>query len=219
MTENKSILYIGLDFSLSKPGMTIYYNGEINFYIFPQKLSKANVKSLEAVDINVYNRDLEPVQRGDSTEMVMSHTIRSHNLAMEITNIIKSYMDKHSIEGENVMFASEGLSFRSSGASGLDLAGYKGVLLAYLYSKLNIRNIYTYSPMTVKSIAGCSTKETRGDKHAMIKAFMNENINHKFHKALNNKELMTRGERNYILCVDDIVDSYFVLKTMLSQNG
>ena len=47
----------------------------------------------------------------------------------------------------------------------------------------------------------------------MIKAFANEKINVSFKNALLNKELIAKT--NFIPCVDDIVDSYFAIKTML----
>ena len=48
----------------------------------------------------------------------------------------------------------------------------------------------------------------------MIEAFSNENIDHEFCKILKNDPQRLKKKTNYISCVDDCVDSYFILKTL-----
>ena len=62
--------------------------------------------------------------------------------------------------GAPIYISSEGLSYGSTGDAALNLATYKGVLLSKLYEhyKGRLYGLYTYSPITLKSIAGCAGK-------------------------------------------------------------
>jgi hypothetical protein len=70
-------------------------------------------------------------------------------------------------------------------------------------------------PITIKSIAGCAGKKDKALKAPMINAFINDDfiLNNKFKENLISGILTAKT--NYIPCVDDIVDSYWALKTML----
>jgi hypothetical protein len=51
----------------------------------------------------------------------------------------------------------------------------------------------------------------------MIKAFVNECIDVPFKTALVNGDLLNKT--NFIPCVDDIVDSYWAVKTLIKKEG
>jgi hypothetical protein len=82
-----------------------------------------------------------------------------------------------------------------------------------LGKRYGLENIYTYAPLTIKSVANCATKDKRG-KNSMIEAFKNENINHKFCKILRDNPKDLKKKTNYILGIDDLTDSYWTLKTL-----
>ena len=51
----------------------------------------------------------------------------------------------------------------------------------------------------------------------MIDAFMRETVNNKFHNGLIAGDFINKT--TYIHCVDDIVDSYWALITMIKKEG
>jgi len=237
------MVIFAFDFSINKPAATIMRTkgdsifGNPTFMTWPSSLTK---KEKETYYSLMYPedpretgflyccRDLEAISKASSlstSEMALEHTKRSVELAERIV------MDLDELAGgdPDVYFVSEGLAFNSKGNSSLDLATYKGVLMAYMYKKFPSLKIYTYAPMTIKSVAGCAKKDKAGDKHAMIKAFLEEegfvkdNI---FWKALKEGKLSyvkekgkAKGEIEYIHCVDDIVDSYFAMKTLIAKEN
>ena len=214
-------VFIGFDFSMNKPAMTILYNKEFEFYVWPSKISDKQRALYLYNGVKCYNRGLTEIstKHEDSSKIVIMHTIRSVELADMIVHDIKSFLQEHNIEDAQLFIASEGLSFGSKGNATLNLATYKGVLLSKLYEafKQQITRLCTYPPITIKSTAKCATKDKIKDKTAMINAFLNERVETDFKAALKAGKFSTK--KKYIHCVDDIVDSYFALKTMLKKEG
>ena len=237
----KNRLYVfAFDFSINKPACTVYRNifGEedIMFYIWPMELTKKEKAIYEGIDnasggtFTCKYRDLDAISKDSkysTSELALEHTKRSLHLA----NMIARDLDKLiGVIGEKdrVIIASETLSFGSKGNSTLDLATYKGVLLGKLYETFHNVEMYAYAPGTIKSIAGCATKDKRGDKHAMIKAFLEEKLPSEsfFATKLASHDLeyvktkgKSAGDIEYFHCVDDIADSYFTLKTVSEKEG
>lgn len=233
------------DFSINKPAATIWRSankdsmfGNPIFITWPMSLTK---KEKEIYDILMYPEDmhdsgfmyccrnLDSVSKDSNlstSEMALEHTKRSVDLAkMIVKDLVCLTL---STDDPDIYFVSEGLSFASKGNSSLDLATYKGVLMAYMYEEFPSMKIYTYAPMTIKSVAGCAKKDKAGDKHAMIKAFLEEPglENNIFWNKLKDGSLtyeVTKGKNKgnfeYIHCVDDIVDSYFAMKTLVSKEN
>lgn len=222
--------YIGLDFSIDKPAMTIKsFEDEYYFFIFPLEISPTLEELYKGADVNCYNRKLSSISKKEftSSELVNINTQRAYNLAHQIYETIINCVI--TLAGEKqpceLYLCSEGLSFQSRGNAALDLATYKAILLATLYHHfyiknenplITLKNVFTYSPITIKSIAGCATKENRGDKNAMIKAFMNENTCTQFQEMLIEGDFTAK--KNYKKCVDDIVDSYWAVQTMIKKD-
>lgn len=226
--ENEQIFYIGFDFSINKPAATILTpDNEYYFFAWPSSLTKTAehaYNSIESDHINVTNRNLETISDKDESSLTYEHTARSYNLAKQIVNdiisFISNYCSKFDADAKfHVWMASEGLSFASKGNMTLNLATYKGVFLALWYEAFNdvmeYTKMYTYSPVTIKSVAGCAGKEARSQKDPMIKAFLKEPVN-EFSKVLNSNTLKNKNDK-YFTCVDDIVDSYWALQTMLKK--
>jgi len=238
--EMKNRLYVfAFDFSINKPACTVYRNifgkEDLLFYIWPMELTKKERAAYEEIDrassqFTCECRDLEAISKDSkytTSQLALEHTKRSSFLA----NMIARDLDKLvPIVGphDRVIIASETLSFGSKGNSTLDLATYKGVLLAKLYETMHNVEMYAYAPGTIKSIAGCATKDKRGDKHAMIKAFLEERLpkkNELFIRLADHQLEYTKtkgksaGKIEYFHCVDDIADSYFTLKTVSEKEG
>ena len=205
---------------MNKPACTLYYDKKFYFMLWPASLPKKTQQLMEDSGVYVYNRNLQPVEtdNADNTQLVLIHTIRSTELANKIIEDIDHYINGvFGLEDKDydIYVCSEGLSYSSKGDATLNLAIYKGVLLSKIYEHYNdhLKRLFTYSPNTLKSTAGCAGKDLRGDKNNMIKAFARESIvNSLFQQNINAGVFMAK--KNYMMGVDDIADSYWALKTM-----
>ena len=217
---NKDMVILAFDFSLSKPAMCALINGKYHFYTWPAKIDKKTYDKLIFADINVYNRELTPINKKlyDSHSLVLELTKRINELTdLIIGDILKILNDNfEKWDYNNVIISSEGLSFGSKGDQTLNLAAAKQVLLCKLYS-LGFRNIKTYSPMTIKSIAG-TAKHKNYSKLPVIESIREENENyHKFIKTLKYNPELLKKKTTFINTVDDLCDAYFCLKTTLQK--
>lgn len=216
-------VYIGIDFSINKPAATILYNGEYTFMTWPLDLSKKLVELYQEHDVKVTARGLSEISKKSlsSTKLTMEHTKRSIELAEMIINDIKSYItDKLESEEYQLYIATEGLSFGSSGNASMDLATYKGVFLAELYKHLKdkITGLYTYPPISLKSTAGCATKDKIKNKDSVVEAFRDSGPETTlFVQGI--RDVKFKAKTHYVKCVDDIVDSYYALQTMIKKEG
>lgn len=216
-------ILIGFDFSINKPAMTVYYNNQYYHYYWPlKKLSKKHIKLYKEADVTVYSRNLESITKNntESSLLVLTHTTRSLELCNKIIEDIEQLFMKLNIgKTYNLYICSEGLSFGSKGDATLNLATYKGVLLAKLYETFyhNLKGLYTYPPIAIKSTADCAKKEDISNKHKMIEKYMQEDNNIKL------REIIAAGgmksKINYIQGIDDIVDSYWAVQTMIKKES
>lgn len=214
------VILIGFDFSINKPAMTVLYNNKYYHYFWPNKINKKQEKAYNDANVVVYNRLITPVTKNnyEISELVITHTIRSIELCNRIISDIDSLIKSFDISSNYKLYiCSEGLSFASKGDATLNLATYKGVLLSKIYEhfKDHLSGLYTYSPITIKATAHCSDKESRSDKTKMIKKYIQENNDIEMRKQLKQGKLI--GKKNYITGIDDIVDSYWALQTMINH--
>lgn len=213
-------IFIGFDFSMNKPAATILYDKNFYHMIWPLDLDDKKVAKYKYANVHVVSRGLSAVSTKDkNSQIVLEHTKRSTDLANLIVNDIDNWIIEHNAQESPLYVSSEGLSYGSNGDAALNLATYKGVLLSKLYEHYYGRmyGLYTYSPISLKSTAGCAGKNKIKSKTPMIDAFMHEQINTGFRNALIAGNLLNKT--SYIPCVDDIVDSYWALKTMLIKEG
>lgn len=208
------------DFSMSKPALCVFINNKIYFYCFPMNIDKISKSKLENVNVIVYNRELSSIVKKeyDSHTLVIEHVNRANKLSNLILNVISNLIEKNNIDKNNVIIATEGLSFASKGDAMLDLSGYKYVLLSKLQEN-GFNNIKTYSPITIKSVAGCAKKGQYG-KESMIYKTMEERDNiHSFIDCLKYNSQELKKKTAFVQCVDDLVDSYWCLKTTIEKEN
>ena len=132
---------------------------------------------------------------------------------------IDNFIKNQGLEDYDLYVCSEGLSYASKGDAALNLATYKGVLLSKIYEHYgdHLRRLFTYPPISLKATAGCAGKDDIKDKSKMIKKYILENNQIKMRLCLANNMLIAK--KNYITGVDDIVDSYWALKTMVKKEN
>lgn len=214
-------VFIGFDFSMNKPAATALYDQKFYHFIWPVDLAEKHVQIYKDHGVFCYSRGLDAVSTKDkNSQIVLEHTIRSTDLANLIVETIDEFLHKYDIPNDTPIYiSSEGLSYGSTGDAALNLATYKGVLLSKLYEhyKDRLYGLYTYSPITLKSVAGCAGKNKQASKTPMIDAFKSEEVNNGFSAGLKTNDFINKTA--YIHCVDDIVDSYWALKTMLKKEG
>lgn len=213
---------IGLDFSMNKPAATIYYNGQYYHYFWPLKASAKEQKSYEDAEVFIKNRQMTSIDKKniENSQLVLIHTIRSTDLANLIINDIDDLiLNTLQLSDYELYVCSEGLSYASKGDATLNLATYKGVLLSKIYEHFgdHLCRLFTYSPITLKSTAGCAGKNDIKDtkKTKMIDKYIQSNVDTKLRKCLANGYM--KAKTNYIQGIDDIVDSYWALQTMIKK--
>lgn len=219
-----SLAIFAFDFSMNKPAMTSFVNDVLDFYVWPSTIDDKSYNSLIFSDVNVYNRNLPTIKDKcyDQHSLILEHLTRSTRLAEIIVNTIDRVVKSNNIDKNNVIIANEGFAFSAKGDAVLDLSGYKYILMDRLISR-GYTNFRTYSPITIKKVAGCSKKGL--GKDAMIIAFGNEydeNSPEKNHTMIHNiKEdpQILKKTKKYVMCVDDIADSYWCMRTALSDTS
>jgi len=202
-------LYIGADFSIAKPALSLYFKNNLYFAVFPQKIDAVEEDKLITGGVEVFNRNLDPIDKNDP-DAIFKLTKRYTDLSLQIWDYINRF------NFDQCYFASEGLSYGSKGNVTLELSGAKYILLSTLYNH-KINKFFTYSPITLKATAGCSKKGL--GKEAMIDAFTQEEPKNEFMDTLIMDNSFFRKKTAYIHTIDDIVDSYWCLKTLSNKEN
>lgn len=213
-------ILIGFDFSMNKPAATIYYNKTYFHFFWPLSLTKKQEQQYIDSDVYIHNRNLKSINRKsiENTQLVLIHTIRSTELANIIINDIDVFISKLNIGDDYELYiCSEGLSYGSKGDAVLNLATYKGVLLSKIYEHYGDKliRLFTYSPISLKSTAGCASKGDLKNKDKMIQKYILQKNNIKLRLLLANGFM--KSKTKYIPGIDDIVDSYWALQTMIKK--
>ena len=204
---------IGFDFSINKPAACILDNKKYSFVSWPYSLSDKIVKIYREAGINIVDRIDDKVKGDDASKQMRFEVKSSIYLAELIVNTLANQLD------DKTLIVFEGLSFGSPGDIGLQLSSYKYILMDRLSKHVPFDNMYTYSPLTIKSTAGCSKKGMK--KSDMIESFIENAEECEFKEALkNNKEkFKKKNSENWIDHLDDVVDSYFAIKTLLLKEN
>lgn len=204
---------IGIDFSINKPAACVFTSGKYYFYSWPYELAEKYLYIYKTGGVTIINR-IDNKDKGESLTTKMRYEVEnSKYLANLITETLLCYLSR------DTYLAFEGLSYGSSGDVGIQLGSYKYMLMHALTQHVPLENMFTYSPITVKSIAGCAKKGMK--KTEMINEFIRNGPICKFRLSLFEKRelFMKRGERNWIDLVDDCVDSYFILETLRKKEN
>lgn len=224
------MIYVGVDYSIHSPAICILKNNTIHFI----SLAREGVASLE-----FYRKLFQFGIRVEATSKLLGSkkmllnsresTLDSLFLASNAISIIKEIAGKESDPTENV-FVIEGFSYNSVGNRLAQISGYQFVfrnmlILSGLIDPDYInQNLWVFAPQTVKAqaLVGRDDRNTIG-KLPMIKAFREESLKTNQLKGLNKtpfwQEIKNHPSTfqdkkgNYLKPIDDIIDSYFVLKT------
>lgn len=205
------------DFSMNKPAMACLIENELSFYIWPLNIDKVAQEKLDSCDINIVNRKLNPIKDKslNESELIIEHVTRSTNLAKLIVGAILKIIRPYNYNIDDIIIANEGFAFAAKGDAALDLSGYKYILMKELIDN-GFSNFKTYSPITIKSTAGCAKKGMKKDD--MITALGNEdNDLHLFIHTIRDHNDILKKKTSYVMCVDDLADAYWCLKTVVKK--
>lgn len=209
----KDLVLIGIDFSINKPAATIFKDNKYHFISWPYNLSNSLLKIYTSSPITVIKRTDDKEKGSVSSENMRYELINSKYIANLIYESLKPYVSN------NTYIAFEGFSYGSGGNIGLQLSGYKYILMDVLSQIIPISNMYTYAPTTIKKTAGCSKKGM--NKSDMINAFINDENDSEFRIYLkqNSDLFKKKGGKNWVDHLDDFVDSFFALQTLKLKCG
>jgi len=202
---------IGCDFSINKPAACILTNNQYRFISWPYGLSKSQIEIYQKSPITIIDRE-DNKQKGDNVSDKLRYEVKNAKyLANLILRSLKDFIN------EETFIAFEGLSYGSKGDVVLQLGGYKYILMDVLSSVIPLENMFTYAPITIKKTAGCSKKGTT--KADMIEAFKIMPTEFSKHLRENEGSFKTKGTKgNWIIHLDDIVDSFWALETLREKN-
>lgn len=213
--------YIGIDFSLQSPGICIYDGNEykwIGFYSTKRQFDIFSlVKSLKLIEVE---------KKENSKKLELSYSERERNYirrAIYLAEIIVNSIESLISRTNEIFIGIEGFSFGSVGSRNLEIAGFQYILRKKLLDNLiSIENLWIFSPSTIKSTAQVSkkTKDNISTKDRIIHSFYNNSLNDTiligndlYTKFKENDEIYKAG-KSYIKPIDDLVDSYFIVKTL-----
>jgi hypothetical protein len=203
------------DFSCNKPALCISIDGNISYAVFPSKVDKITEEKLNSVNVEVFNRNLEPISKNSTlsdSDLIIEQVSRAKNLANMIVSYIMKKLSEIQCPVTDAIIANEGFSFASSGNAVLDLSGYKYILMSELIDK-GFKDFRTYAPITIKKTAECSKKGM--GKEDMIQAAGNADCEHPFNKAIINNPESLKKKTAWVACVDDLADAYWCMRTVL----
>jgi len=215
---------IGFDFSIEKPACCVYDGHTYKFKSWAWNLAPRLRDVYESAGVEVITRN-EPKFKNLDVSSKMQEDVKRAMFLSDL--IVNSFTKEELTEDHDTWIVWEGLSFASSGNVVLQLGGCKYHVMSKFDPIIEIDKQITYAPQTIKKTAGCSTKITdpiTGKKRAqgkpeMIQAFVDtqEDIPLRHAMALSRDSFRKQGDRNWIDHLDDLVDSYWLVKTFVEK--
>lgn len=205
-------MIVGIDFSIKSCAITVIDAGRPHFYTYARKsvAKEEYFQLLEACEVNVHriNDELPLHKNATLTERERSSTqdgiTLSKSIAMSLSDWDFTY---------NCNAAFEGFSFGSTGNRLSQISGYQWIVRRDLLRGLGLPldNMWFFSPMTIKATAGKGNFK----KEQMIEAFLEEDMDHFLHQRMRTTPEDFQTKKGlWLKPIDDIVDSYWVAKTL-----
>lgn len=209
-------MILGIDFSIKSAAATLKSGDYYTFYSFARKgVIKQDAKiAFAAAGVQIIESDEEPAPSSKKATIAERERASVKDALKLIPNIVDRFTDMRIDR-----WAIEGFSFASTGNRLAQISGYQWVLRWELIKAgLDIDSFYIYSPMTIKATAGKGNFK----KEQMIEAFMQSDDpilqNCGLYKALNTNPTLFQTKRGaWLKPLDDVVDSYWIMRTVMDQ--
>ena len=204
---------VGIDFRIKSPAVTLLTNsGEWRFYTFARNsVAKEDFfLTLKDNGVNVIALPDEPALK--KTALLTERERSSITDALMQTRSVSKMLSEYSFSEED-RIAIEGFSFGSSGNRLAQISGYQWLLRSFLLEdcEIGVEQLWFFSPMTIKATAGKGNFK----KEQMIQAFIDSDCDSEFATSLRNHPAEFQTKRGaWLKPVDDIVDSYWIAKTL-----
>ena len=228
MKENDFL--IGIDFSLNSPSITLKFKHDNNEQYKFCSFFNSDGKDWKVKDLKSYknhktiandtnNTDVyllgyaRKITKSEYTEKESQKIDDANKLSKLIVDYVKAFILEHNfvLSELNIKVAIEGFSYGSKGAAYNDLIMYNSFLRKELLSLTSADNIYVFSPKHAKKLAG----NGNADKEYMINAFIENKLkDNLIEKTYLYKYCSSILDIKNLKPVDDLVDSYFILKCL-----
>lgn len=216
------MIKIGIDFSLNSPAVCIEDDIQIKFVSFFNTDGYDWNKDPNLKKFYTHNKisnlvELKPYARHKNIKGRTYAQEQSEKMddAEQLCNYISDTINQYT--KSDVMISLEGFAYASNGSAFIDLILFNSFLRKNIIEKFGADKLEIISPATAKKLAG----KGNADKEFMINAFINnvliddKLIDTKLHKYMLNSEL----DMKHIKPIDDIVDSYFIMKSQNDRNS
>jgi len=219
-------MIISIDFSILSPGVCILDNDQkIHFACFPYKdvVKQHIVDSLR--DSGVY---CDIRERNEDKSNLNTQSRFHTEEAINLGKLMAKYIETFDYDKENIVIF-EGFSFNSGGNRLAQISGYQYLSRYFLLDKFSkIDSLFIYAPQSVKSTARAAKKGM--GKVDMITSFIDDDSSilkgNKFHEDISDdpmkfKNIPTKRTKKIVFQkpIDDIVDSYWLLKTYFKKEN
>jgi hypothetical protein len=207
---------VGIDYSITSPAIAILKNGEYTFAVFPRENSVTDKlrEELSKSNVNIINVP-ETAQLPKKSSLTLTERRALSDAIQQVGCLIK-FLAGHLEEGCELAVAIEGLSFASTSSRLSQISGYQWMLRYELIKLgLGINGLWIFAPNNVKLTAG----KGNFSKEEMISGFISSTelklSTHQLHINLNKmpEVFQSRGGK-WLKPVDDICDSYWIVKTL-----
>jgi len=212
-------MYIGIDFSIKSPGITIRDSRGVTFYAFPRKDTIKEDFEITLKDAGVILNSLRTESKLPTNATIAmrerSSLVDSIYETNEIVDVINEAIG--CTLGANVYVGIEGFSFGSSGNRLAQLSGYQWLLRYRLLEECHVpfNNIYVFSPMTVKATAGKGNLKKEGMIAAFLEDADDDLQENRLWVDLQDRPAEFQTKKGlWLKPLDDIIDSYWVMRTL-----
>ena len=205
---------VGIDFSLNSPGICIKEEDYYTFASFfnfegrsfedkriPKRFNNhLELQNIEGAITVPYSR---VVKSKDYIEKERQKIEDAQSIASHITSFIWNWTGSSEIK-----ICIEGFSYGSKGNSFIDMVGYNWLLRSEIVKIFGSDSLHIYTPSLVKKTAG----KGNANKEFMFESFKSNVLEDEL-LADNNFFKYTCSKEKLGKPLDDLIDSYFIVKT------
>lgn len=198
----------GIDFSINHPAVCIIdtVTNDVEFLVFPKERSKGH-NHLEDTEVRII--DVHRLDVVDGTNSTDRERLSTNNAMILASSLVKSLPDDLDAIGI------ENLAFSATSNRLAEISGFQYILRYMLTEKYGVNNLYFFAANSVKAKAGSG----RFDKNQMIEKFLESEVTGhdlKIHKCIRENMGIFKKTKNWSKPIDDIADSYWIARCLMS---
>lgn len=217
--------FIGVDFSKNSTGITLITPDKLHFFSFAKDYQKDNHKKAfqyhnilknEVEDCSIVDYSLLSTNNKKSPyhENEWNKMKNGRSIVDAVSEVLSNFLSEDDWKNTEVAF--EGYAYGAKGNILIDIVTMTTLLKDYFESKIE-KEVYVFAPTQIKSSA---TGNGRSKKDIMFEFFLKEKITSgSDFQNFCSKEVELVKKKSGIEVpkpFDDIIDSYFVVKHLIS---